>query len=43
MSLGVRSGEEAPLTLLLDADGREVSLGAFRGEAVVLIYLRHLG
>ncbi len=28
---------------LLAADGSPVSLGAFRGEATLLVFLRHLG
>jgi len=36
-------GDRAPEVPLLDASGGETSLAAFRGEAVVLVYLRHLG
>jgi len=43
VSVGIRPGDRAPQAPLLDASGRETSLAAFRGEAVVLVYLRHLG
>jgi peroxiredoxin len=35
-------GDRAPDLGLLTPDGAQTSLGAFRGEATVLIFLRHL-
>jgi peroxiredoxin len=40
MSLAV--GDQAPDLELLRPDGAPTSLGAFRGQAAVLIFLRHL-
>lgn len=40
----VALGESLPLDLaLLTPDGREVGLGDLRGQATLLIFLRHLG
>ncbi len=39
----MRLGDPAPLTPLVDAAGRTTSLAALRGEATLLIFLRHLG
>ncbi|MEA2299001.1 MAG: hypothetical protein QOF77_1937 [Solirubrobacteraceae bacterium] len=36
-------GDPVPLTPLIDARGQTTTLAAFRGEAVLLIFLRHLG
>ncbi len=43
MIVRMRPGDRAPDAPLIDSGGGESSLAAFRGEAVVLIYLRHLG
>lgn len=39
----MKTGDPAPLLPLIDARGRETTLVAFRGEATLLIFLRHLG
>ena len=40
----VEVGDPLPGGLrLLAADGSPVALGAFRGEATLLVFLRHLG
>jgi peroxiredoxin len=36
-------GQQLPDLPLLSADGDEVTLGSLRGEATLLIFLRHLG
>lgn len=36
-------GHTAPRLPLVSSDGTSASLGDFRGEAVVLVFLRHLG
>jgi peroxiredoxin len=38
-----RLGASAPELPLVHPDGTGATLGDFRGEAVVLIFLRHLG
>jgi peroxiredoxin len=35
-------GDPAPLTPLVDPAGRTVTLEAVRGEATLLVFLRHL-
>ncbi len=37
------AGDPLPDLALLTADGERASLADFRGEASVLIFLRHLG
>jgi peroxiredoxin len=39
----VRIGDPAPPHELIDARGEPTTLAAFRGEATVLVFLRHLG
>jgi peroxiredoxin len=39
----LRVGERAPELPLVHSDGTGATLGDFRGEAVVLVFLRHLG
>lgn len=41
--MSLRPGDMAPPLPLVRSDGTEASLTDFRGEAVVLIFLRHLG
>ncbi len=41
--MSLRPGDMAPALPLVSSDGTEASLTDFRGEAVVLIFLRHLG
>jgi peroxiredoxin len=38
----VREGDRLPDATLADARGGEVRLGSLRGEAVLLVFLRHL-
>jgi peroxiredoxin len=38
----LRPGDPLPDLPLLDATGAPVSLSAFRGEHVLLVFLRHL-
>jgi len=37
------AGDPLPDVPLLGPDGERVSLASFRGEATVLVFLRHLG
>ncbi|MEA2391756.1 MAG: hypothetical protein QOK31_1865 [Solirubrobacteraceae bacterium] len=39
----VRVGELAPEHPLVRPDGSPATLATFRGEATLLVYLRHLG
>ena len=43
MSRPLDAGDPLPELPLLTADGDRASLAGFRGEASVLIFLRHLG
>lgn len=40
--MSLARGDRAPDLTLLRPDGAQTSLGAFRGEPTVLIFLRHL-
>jgi peroxiredoxin len=39
----VQINEIVPDLVFAATDGREVRLAAFRGEAMVLVFMRHLG
>jgi peroxiredoxin len=39
----VRIGDPAPTDELIDARGEPTTLAALRGEATLLVFLRHLG
>lgn len=39
----MKVGDPAPLTPLVDSRGQDTTLAALRGEATLLIFLRHLG
>lgn len=44
LSRPLRPGERVPAELeVVDSGGERISLASFRGEATLLIFLRHLG